>query len=163
MEQTTLIEGRPSLGAALSVATVGFLLLGLITAAVFVWTESLQLRDYLIGGLSGTLAALVYPWQILDTRGRVHRLTNTSLIYKAGILTRFEIEIPYEHLQSVSVRQGILQRLFGVGDVIVSGLAISAPHSFVVTQRDLNMLRIKSVPDFRELSELLRERLGAGA
>jgi uncharacterized membrane protein YdbT with pleckstrin-like domain len=74
------------------------------------------------------------------------------------VLSRFEVEIPYANVQAVTVKQGIVQRMFGCGDVRVAAHGVSGPT--LVTSKDLNSITIRSIPDWREVGEILRERMG---
>ena len=156
MRENTIREGTPSLAAALVVATFGFLIFGGITIGVFM-PEELRAGHYVVGGITGLLALLMYPWQVLDVRTRRHVLTDAGLIYSCGVISRFEVEVPYRNIQGVSIQQGIIQRLFGCGNVRVSVQGVSGP--VMMTQQDMNSVSIRSIPDFREVSRILRDKM----
>jgi membrane protein YdbS with pleckstrin-like domain len=55
-------------------------------------------------------------------------LTDRSLRIRRGILTIHETTISFENVQNVEVRQGPLQRYFGIADVIVQTAGGGAAH-----------------------------------
>jgi uncharacterized membrane protein YdbT with pleckstrin-like domain len=55
-------------------------------------------------------------------------LTDRSLRIRRGILTIHETTISFENVQNVEVRQGPLQRFFGIADVIVQTAGGGAAH-----------------------------------
>jgi uncharacterized membrane protein YdbT with pleckstrin-like domain len=154
---TPIREGTPSLVAAFAVASFGFILFGAITLAVFILPDEIRRWHYIIGGITGALALLMYPWQILDTKTRRLILSQSSVTYRCGILSRFEVEIPYRSIQAVTVCQGIIQRIFGCGDVRVTALGVSGPN--IISQRDMNSVCIKSIADFAEVAHILRQKM----
>ena len=155
-----LYEGKPSLAIWLVLATFGFLVFAAITLFVLI-LPALAGRaapaHWVIGLLTALIALIMYPWQVLDVRGRTHALGPTSITYSSGVLSRFSVEIPYHNIQAVSVRQGILQRIFDCGDVRLSVHGLAGPTA--VTQADMNAIRIRSIPDFAELAVILHERI----
>jgi membrane protein YdbS with pleckstrin-like domain len=56
-------------------------------------------------------------------------LTDRSLRIRRGIMTIHETTISFENIQNVEVRQGPLQRYFGIADVIVQTAGGGASHS----------------------------------
>jgi len=150
-------EGAPCWAAAMAAATFGFIALGGITLAVFLASEELRIGHFIFGGITGLLTLAMYPWQLLDTKTRKHILTANSVTYRCGVLSRFEVEVPYRSIQAITVRQGLLQRLFGCGDVRVSAHGVSGPVN--ITQQDMNSVCIRSIKDFAEVAGLLRKKM----
>jgi len=150
-------EGTPSLAAALAVAAFGFIVLGGVTLVIFLVPEEIKTSHYIGGGITGLLALVMYPWQILDRRARRHILTDSGVTYRCGIISRFEVEVPYRNIQAVSVRQGIIQRVFGCGDVIVAAHGVAGPVT--ISHYDINSVCIRSIPDFDEVVRILRRKM----
>ena len=48
-------------------------------------------------------------------------LTNQRAVKKEGIITTKTSEIRKKHIEGVSIQQNILQRLFGCGDIVITG------------------------------------------
>jgi membrane protein YdbS with pleckstrin-like domain len=159
-EERTVMEGRPCMAAALAVAALAFVLFGALAAVLFLVPDPLKTGHIVLGGIIAALAAIAFPWQVLDARSRRHRLTERSLVYTFGLLSRTEMEIPYTSIQAVIVRQGPLQRLFGCGDVRVGAHGLTPGGIVVLSKADLNTVCIKSIPDHREVGDHLRARLG---
>jgi uncharacterized membrane protein YdbT with pleckstrin-like domain len=145
------------MAAAMAAATFGFAVLGGITLAVLLAPEELRIGHYILGSITGLLTLAMYPWQILDTKTRKHVLTSNGVAYRCGVLSRFEVEVPYGSIQAVTVRQSILQRMCGCGDVRVSAHGVSDP--FTISQQGMNSVCIRSIKDFAEVARLLREKI----
>ena len=62
-----------------------------------------------------------FQWLVALIRRLFARYTLTSryLIVKKGVLSRSQKTIPVQRIQNVSLRQGVLSRLFGLGSVMV--------------------------------------------
>ena len=160
MTHTEIVrEGGPCWATAMAVATFGFLVLGGVTLLIFFTPDEVRIRHSVLGSISGLLTLLMYPWQILDTKTRKHRLTAHSMIYRCGIFSRFEVEVPYRNIQAITVRQGMLQRMFGCGDVRASVHGVYGP--VMISQRDINSVCIRSIKDFAEVADLLRQKMNA--
>jgi len=148
------MEGHPSMLAALAVGILGFILLGGLALLVFLMPKSLTLGHWIGGGLLSAFAVWVLPYQVLDARSRKYILGADSLIYKHGVLSRSEVEIPFTSIQAVSIRQGILQRVFGCGDVRIAGHGVSS--GILLSSRDLNSITISSIHDFEKVRDIIR-------
>ena len=46
-------------------------------------------------------------------------ITNDRIVYRYGVVAKQGMEIPIERVNNVSFRQGILERLFGNGDLTI--------------------------------------------
>jgi uncharacterized membrane protein YdbT with pleckstrin-like domain len=149
-------EGRPRLLAALAVGATATLLLGGV-AALLLLGGSPSVPALVLGAGCAAIAGVAIPWQLLDARSRRHVLTESAIVFRCGVLSRFEVEIPYAHVLAVTVKQGMLQRLFGCGDVRIAAPGVTGPS--VVSSRDLGSICVRSIPDFREVGDLLRERM----
>jgi len=62
---------------------------------------------------------LLYAW--LKIRSTEMGITSKRVIRKSGVIMRDTAEIRLAKVESVSVKQGMLGRIFGYGDVIISG------------------------------------------
>lgn len=62
---------------------------------------------------------LLYAW--LKIRTTEMGITSKRIIRKSGLIVRNTDEIRLSKVESVSVKQGLLGRIFGYGDVIISG------------------------------------------
>lgn len=62
---------------------------------------------------------LLYAW--LKIRSTEMGITSKRVIRKSGLIMRDTAEIRLSKVESVSVKQGFLGRIFGYGDVIISG------------------------------------------
>jgi uncharacterized membrane protein YdbT with pleckstrin-like domain len=150
-----LYEGRPRIAPALVLGGfVAFLLAG---AAWLLLENADSVFEIVLGAGCAAVAAVAVPWKVLDARSRRHVLGESALIYRGGVLSRFEVEIPYANISAVMVNQGILQLPFGCGNVRVAAPGVSSPSP--ISSRDLNSVCVGSIPDWREVGEMLRERM----
>lgn len=157
-ENVVIREGSASVPLAIAGATVGFVVFGGIAAAFFCLPDHLQWESWLFGAIAGLVALAMYPLAILSARRRRYVLTEKTAMYRKGIISRFEVEVLYSRAQAVTMRQSILQRIFGCGDVIISVMGVS-PAQFV-TGQDTNSVCIRSIPDFEEVAGIVREKMG---
>ena len=82
---------------------------------------------YLVWAVEG-FAGLVFLWAVLSAIRALIRRTTTELaitdrrvIYKAGLLRRYTIEINRSKVETVGVNQSVLGRMLGFGTVTVRG------------------------------------------
>lgn len=73
--------------------------------------------------LGPTLLWAVYEW--LKLRNLEQGVTNKRVIYKAGIIARKTEEMKLSSIETVEIKQGVLGRILGFGDVHVTGRGIS--------------------------------------
>lgn len=73
---------------------------------------------------AGLLAPIaIYKWLVL--RSLEQGLTNKRVIVKRGIISRKTEEMKLTSIETVELSQGVLGRIFGFGDVKVTGRGIS--------------------------------------
>ncbi len=65
------------------------------------------------------LLPALYFW--LDWRCVEQGLTNKRVISKRGIISRNTAEMRLSAIESISIRQGIIGRIFGFGQVVITG------------------------------------------
>ena len=95
-------------------------------------------------GLVPFLVGLLYSWLVrLNTE---YRLFQDSLEVESGIISRRVENIQLFRVRDLGLAQSILNRIVGVGDIIVTSTDQSAPH-----------YRIRGVEDPRQVYEQLRE------
>lgn len=64
------------------------------------------------------LIGLALWW--LQTKGMRLTVTNRRTTLRCGLASKFTTEVRHEHVRNVQVKQGALQRIFGVGAIGVS-------------------------------------------
>jgi uncharacterized membrane protein YdbT with pleckstrin-like domain len=67
------------------------------------------------------VSALLLLYAYLKIRSTEMGITSKRVIRKSGVIVRDTSEIRLNKVESVSVKQGFLGRMFGYGDVIISG------------------------------------------
>ena len=64
-------------------------------------------------------------YEFLRLRSIEQGVTNKRVIYKKGIISRNSEEMKLNSIETVEIHQGILGRIFGFGDVTVTGRGLS--------------------------------------
>lgn len=67
------------------------------------------------------ISAMLLLYAYLKIRSTEMGITSNRIIRKSGVIMRDTSEIRLAKVESVSVKQGFLGRIFGYGDVIISG------------------------------------------
>lgn len=67
------------------------------------------------------ISAMLLLYAYLKIRSTEMGITSKRVIRKSGVIMRDTVEIRLSKVESVSVKQGFLGRMFGYGDVIISG------------------------------------------
>jgi len=113
----------------------------------FHWLYTFSAWSYLIIlgfigiGIIIFLSMMIKKW----TTERV--LTNSRFIKKTGWIRRNTEEIPIDRMEEVNLNQGIFGRIFGFGDVTISGMGIGKINLNMIDdpldfQRKLNDLKV---------------------
>lgn len=110
------------------------------------WTFDTGLSPLLVAaaGLLPLVLALGYAW--LVRLGIEYRLYQVSLEVESGLVARSIDNLQLFRVRDLRLRQSMLGRLFGVGDVVVTSTDQSTPH-----------LTIRGVENPRALYDTLRE------
>ena len=110
------------------------------------WTFDTGLSPLLVAsaGLLPLVLALGYSW--LVRLGTEYRLYQVSLEIESGLVARSIDNLQLFRVRDLRLRQSMLGRLFGVGDVVVTSTDQSTPH-----------LTIRGVEAPRALYDTLRE------
>jgi membrane protein YdbS with pleckstrin-like domain len=85
-------------------------------------------------------------------------LTTDRLVHRSGILSRHSREIPLEHLSDISYRQRLLERVVGIGDLVLESAGRDSTETFVGLPRPARIQR-----EIHRQLELGRLRAAAGA
>jgi uncharacterized membrane protein YdbT with pleckstrin-like domain len=87
---------------------------------------------FIIGAifLACGIGLVVIIFAILDRNNKVYTLTNKRAVAKAGIISRQVHEVGSMDIRNINVRQGIIERMFGVGTVEIESAA-AAGHGHV--------------------------------
>ena len=138
------------LRARISLKSFAALYAGLGALAVVIWwagwTFDTGLSPLVIAaaGLLPLLVGIGYTW--LVRLGIEYRLHQDSLEIQSGLVARNIENLQLFRVRDLRLRQSVLGRVFGVGDVIVTSTDQSTPH-----------LTVRGVEDPRAVYESLRE------
>ena len=138
-------------------ATIGFVAFLVMTLFIFFLPGSIETGRIVAGLITASLAILMYPWQILDALNRKYTLGDKAVVYKAGVLTRYESEVPYTSIKGISIRQGIINRIVGCADIRITSPGIQDPH--LISSADINSLCLRSIKNHKEISAFLRGKM----
>lgn len=100
--------------------TVGLVFLGRLELET-VWFPDTLARILEMVGVAGFLAQLPLSFLMvrLDYRYRWYMVTDTTLRIREGLLAVREQTMTFANIQNLSIRQGPLQRVFGIADLRV--------------------------------------------
>ena len=110
--EVVIFEGRPSWRSI-----VGFYILGLLAAAAAAAIGALASGGGIAAGAGGAVLVIVLIWGYLKRFSTRYAITNRRLHIRRGILSRNIEETRIDRVQDVRVKQGLGQRLLGVGTV----------------------------------------------
>jgi membrane protein YdbS with pleckstrin-like domain len=109
---------------ALAVAVIA----GCVAVAVYWSSAPLWVGYVLLGagllGLAGVLAKVV-KW-----RSTTLVITTARVVYRTGVLRRLGREIPLNRIQDVTYRQGLVERMLGVGSLTVESAGQAGREPF---------------------------------
>lgn len=74
-------------------------------------------------------------------------LTETSVIYSSGIISKKSNEIPYTKINSVTVKQNLHERMLGYGDVVI------------LAGNDVNGITIENIENPKELRDEIMSKV----
>ena len=140
-----LLKRRTSLNSFWGLYVVLGLLGALIWVAGFSYDQALVSRPIIVlVGVIPLLAGILYSW--LVRLNAEYRLFPESLEVESGILARRIENIQLFRVRDLGLVQSMLNRIAGVGDVIVTSTDQSAPH-----------YRLRGIEGPRQVYEQLRE------
>jgi uncharacterized membrane protein YdbT with pleckstrin-like domain len=103
-------------GVALSIICLS----GIGVIAALVWREgAIDFHVPLIGLVGGTLIFAFIGYIHLEMISAVYAITETSAHARWGVLVKHDESIQLGAVRSIKVSQGLVQRLFKLGDVIL--------------------------------------------
>ena len=96
----------------------------------------------------------VIGWPVLliwyiRSRGSSLTVTETLIIHRRGILSKYENEVRIKHVRNVQIRQSLFQRIFGTGYIGISTAGQSGIE-----------IEMNGMPDPDRVQELINERSG---
>jgi uncharacterized membrane protein YdbT with pleckstrin-like domain len=138
------------LQARMSLKSFAALYVGLAALAVIIWWAGYTVDTGLsplviaVAGLVPFLLGIGYTW--LVKLGLEYRLYQESLEVESGLVSRNIENLQLFRVRDLRLRQSVLGRILGVGDVIVTSTDQSTPH-----------LTVRGVENPRSVYETLRE------
>jgi uncharacterized membrane protein YdbT with pleckstrin-like domain len=120
-----------------------------VIAVVFLPQNSAALAVRLLVGAAALVAATVcFGVPFLKWRTTTYELTNRRLRLRQGIVTRSGRDFPLNRISDVSFRQGLVDRLFGCGRLIVE------------TPGEHGQLVFSEIPEVRRVQGILFQLVG---
>jgi len=135
-DETILYQTRPSW-----LYYYALYCIGIIIAALFHQAGDLEAAGFLVLVFAGIV--MVFRFRHLFT------ITSDRIIARAGLIARNTNEIQLRHIRAVSVRQGVIERILGVGTLVFLSAAEGAATVVFKGVRDPFGLkeRIRSVQE----------------
>jgi uncharacterized membrane protein YdbT with pleckstrin-like domain len=110
--EVVIFEGRPSWRSIL-----GFYLLGLLAVGAAAAIGGLAAGGGVAAGAGAAVLVIVLIWGYLKRMATRYSITNRRMHIRRGILSRSIEETRLNRVQDVRVKQGLGQRLLGIGTV----------------------------------------------
>ena len=121
MESKELLRIHPSLRNTLSLIIWPILLIpvGLYLLRTYVW-ETMAVK-WMVLYAAVLLLIPLYAW--IKKHVFTYVVSNRTVMSRQGILRRYSTEVRIADIRRISVRQGLLQRIMGIGEVGFSSAA----------------------------------------
>ncbi len=71
---------------------------------------------------------LCYVWSRLTYRFWLYELTENAFKKEHGVIWKKYVSIPYERIQNIDIRRGIIARILGLSDLQIQTAGYSAVH-----------------------------------
>ena len=117
------LEIRPTL----RFICLGYIAVTMLLLAALVWWAMERTR---VSGGAAVVAGLLFAWPAIRhlDRQRIRcRLEGDHLRYEEGLLSTTVKTIPLANIQDVTVRRGLAQRIWGVGDMRIETTGHGTP------------------------------------
>lgn len=85
-------------------------------------------------------------------------IDHSSLKIVRGILSKEQLELPYRRIESVEIKQTLLQRWFGVGHVVISTITDLNQPSQNEKESDNEVIPLMDYPLARAVADALTDR-----
>ncbi|HKQ25589.1 MAG TPA: PH domain-containing protein [Burkholderiales bacterium] len=90
------------------------------------WVSKSWMVLWIVLGIPTLGITLIFAlYEFLKLRSIEQGVTNKRVIYKRGIISRNSEEMKLNSIETVEIHQGIFGRIFGFGDVTVTGRGLS--------------------------------------
>ncbi len=151
MASTELLKTHPSLRNTLSLFVWPILLIpvGLYLVKTYVWETMPTL-----GMLIYTAVLLLIPlYGFIKSRVFTYLVKRESVMSRKGILRRYTTEVRIRDIRGISVRQSLLQRVMGIGEVGFSSAAGDAEEVVFRGVRDPEKIKLLVQEQQDEINE----------
>jgi uncharacterized membrane protein YdbT with pleckstrin-like domain len=88
--------------------------------------------------------------RVLATRAVRYRVTSQRILVTTGLLSTTQEEIELRRIRDMTIRRPLLQRLFGLGSIVITGVDMSTPRE-----------ALRAVPNPEGLRDRIREAMNA--
>ena len=158
INERVLFKGRPNFFFSCKTIFLLFMLLGFISFLAPVTLSFVaEIQVYLVNIINLPLTSytslifiilfiLIVIWIIwifLNWKAKEYIITNLRIILKEGILIRKSHHMPFNHIQDISLSQGIFQKIVSIG------------HVTVVNAYDLTDIEFRDIHYPEEIQELI--------
>lgn len=126
-DEQAFFDGAPSWIGRAGAFGISFL----VAAALVLVPVALQLKGYgrwwlIVGGI--VLAIIVVMMQVAYQHSMRYRITNYRIDYQRGLLTRQIDSLELWYVDHISLRQSLLERMYGTGTIELTTDDEKMPH-----------------------------------
>lgn len=112
------------------------------------WKSGISVADIILTFITAGVWIIVPIVKIISLSAKNYKITDQRIIITEGILSRKENEVELFRVRDLSVKQGIMQKMFNVGDITVRSAEVSQSTLF-----------IKGIENAYEIREQLRNSM----
>ena len=112
------------------------------------WKSGISAADIILFFITAGVWIIVPVAKIISLSAKNYKITDQRIIVTEGILSRKENEVELFRVRDLSVKQGIMQKMFNVGDITVRSAEVSQSTLF-----------IKGIENAYEIREQLRNSM----
>lgn len=149
-------------GTAVGLVVGLFFLTNVEVEAAWMFTGFIRIIE--VVGVGGFLLQLPFSFLMvrLDYRYRWYMVTDTSLRIREGLLSIREQTMTFANIQNLSIRQGPLQRFFGISDLRVrtaGGGEHSSDGKEMAESANMHLAYFRGVGNAAEIRDLIGHRM----
>lgn len=116
--------------AGVLLSNVGFIVMAVIVGGGAAYAAALAGWVGLAARIAGGAVLVVLlrlAWSAIERRAAEYLLTDRRAVWSGGVLGRYTVECPLDRVHQISVAQGLMERVVGVGTVRVRSGAEGGP------------------------------------
>ncbi len=150
--------------AILYVVIFGFIIIGDLDEDVRDVTAALGNWTGIVAGILILYVFIKMIFQKIQYDYFEYNFYKTKVEYKDGFLNKEEKELKYKHIREVSLKQNVLERMFGIGTIrIYTNASSGYSYGNHNNMKNLNGLQIHCIQNPKEQYEKVKALIDAGS